>query len=58
MPFKGDLVDGVRVRVPKEASADELLDDAPSRPKRGASAEEPGDGDADPVEDLDDEIPF
>ncbi len=29
VPFKGDLVDGVRVRVPKEASADELLSAAP-----------------------------
>ena len=29
VPFKGDLVDGVRVRIPKAASADELLANDP-----------------------------
>ena len=51
VPFKGDLVDGVRVRVPKEASADELLDEPPPRPERSKPA-------SDPVEDLNDEVPF
>ena len=56
--FKGDRVDGVRVRVPKEASADELLDKAPPRPERSKPAEEPSNGSADPAEDLNDEVPF
>ncbi len=56
--FKGDRVDAVRVRIPKEPSADELVGEPPVRPKRSAPAEEPGNSSADPVEDLDDEIPF
>ena len=57
--FKGDRVDAVRVRVPKEVSADELLEEeALPRPKRSKPAEEPSSGNADPVEGLDDEIPF
>ena len=56
--FKGDRVDAVRVRIPREASADELVGEPPARPKRGAPAEEPSNGSADPVDDLNDEIPF
>ena len=56
--FKGDRVDAVRVRIPKEPAADGLVDEPPVRPKRGAPAEEPGKSSAGPVEDLDDEIPF
>ena len=51
VPFKGDLVDGVRVRVPKEASADELLSadpvHAPVKPTTKAELDE----------ELNDEIP-
>ena len=49
--FKGDRVDAVRVRVPKSASADDLLEEAPPRPERSKPA-------SDPVEDLNDEVPF
>ena len=56
--FKGDRVDAVRVRIPKEPSAGELLDEPTPRPKRSEAAEEPDSGSADTVEDLDDEIPF
>ncbi len=49
--FKGDRVDAVRVRVPNSASADDLLEEAPPRPERSKPA-------SDPVEDLNDEVPF
>ncbi len=49
--FKGDRVDAVRVRVPREPTADELLKDVPPRPKRSQPV-------SDPVEDLNDEVPF
>ncbi len=49
--FKGDRVDAVRVRVPKSASADDLLEEAPPRPERSKPA-------SDPVEDLNDDVPF
>ena len=49
--FKGDRVDAVRVRVPKLASADDLLEEAPPRPERSKPA-------SDPVEELNDEVPF
>ena len=56
--FKGDRVDAVRVRVPKEASADELLDETPPRPKRSEPADQVSNDSTDPVEDLNDEVPF
>jgi hypothetical protein len=56
--FKGDRVDAVRVRVPKEASADELLDETPPRPKRSEPADQVSNDSTDPVEELNDEVPF
>jgi len=52
VPLKGNIVDGVRVRVPKEASADELLSadpaQAPIKPATKAELDE----------ELNDSVPF
>jgi len=54
VPYKGDLVDGVRIRIPAERSADELVN-APLKPTRSdaAQAEDPR-----PEPPFDDSEPF
>ena len=66
VPFGSEMVDGIRLRIPKEPSADELVDDSPPPPATAGAqggnkkaAEPEGDPRSEPPPaDLDDEIPF
>ena len=65
--FRGKLVDGIRVRVPKEESVHELLAGEPPRPTRteptsaaggAATNPEPAAGGGNAAAELNDSIPF